>query len=83
MKHLPFISLISFGIIIISMYISTLLHFCDWEDCTHNYEYKSVSNFKSAYNAEEYSDLYLIELTHFLNPSWTYEECEDYVFSQN
>ena len=83
MKHLPFISLISFGIIIISMYISTLLHFCDWEDCTHNYEYKSVSNFKSAYNAEEYSDLYLIELTHFLNPTWTYEECEDYVFSQN
>ena len=82
MKHLPFISLISFGIIIISMYISTILHFCDWEDCTHNYEYKSVSNFKSAYNAEEYSDLYLIELTHFLNPTWTYEECEDYVFSQ-
>ena len=83
MKHLPFISLISFGIIIISMYISSLLHFCNWEDCTHNYEYKSVSNFKSAYNAEEYSDLYLIELTHFLNPTWTYEECEDYVFSQN
>ena len=83
MKHLPFISLISFGIIIISMYISSLLHFCNWEDCTHNYEYKSISNFKSAYNAEEYSDLYLIELTHFLNPSWKYEECEDYVFSQN
>ena len=83
MKHLPFISLISFGIIIISMYISSLLHFCNWEDCTHNFEYKSISNFESAYNAEEYSDLYLIELTHFLNPSWTYEECEDYVFSQN
>ena len=83
MKHLPFISLISFGIIIISMYISSLLHFCDWEDCTHNYEYKSFNNFESAYNAEKYSDLYLIELTHFLNPSWKYEECEDYVFSQN
>ena len=83
MKHLPFISLISFGIIIISMYISSLLHFCNWEDCTHNFEYKSFNNFESAYNAEEYSDLYLIELTHFLNPSWTYEECEDYVFNQN
>ena len=82
MKHLPFISLISFGIIIISMYISSLLHFCNWEDCTHNYEYKSFNNFESAYNAEEYSDLYLIELTHFLYPSWTYEECEDYVFNQ-
>ena len=65
------------------MYITSLLHFCNWEDCTNNYEYKSVSNFKSAYNAEEYSDLYLIELTHFLYPSWTYEECEDYVFNQN
>ena len=83
MKHLPFISLISFGIIIISMYISSLLHFCNWEDCTHNFEYKSFNNFESAYNAEEYSDLYLIELTHFLYPTWTYEECEDYVFSQN
>ena len=37
----------------------------------------------AAYNAEKYSDLYLIELTHFLYPSWTYEKCEDYVFNQN
>ena len=83
MKHLPFISLILFGVILILINISTLFHFCNWGDCTHNYEYKSFSNFESAYNAEEYSDLYLIELTHFLNPTWTYEECEDYVFSQN
>ena len=83
MRYLPSISLILFGVILILINISTLLHFCDWEDCTHNYEYKSVSNFKSAYNAKEYSDLYLIELTHFLYPSWTYEKCEDYVFSQN
>ena len=82
MKHLTTISLILFGVILILINISTLFHFCDWEDCTHNYEYKSNHNFKSAYNAEEYSDLYLIELTHFLNPTWTYEECEDYVFSQ-
>ena len=54
---------------IISVYILSLFHICNWEDCTHNYEYKSISNFESAYNAEEYSDLYLIELTHFLNPS--------------
>ena len=80
MKHLPFISLILFGVILILINISNLFHFCNWEDCTHNYEYKSFSNFESAYNAEEYSDLYLIELTHFLNPSWEYEECEDYIF---
>ena len=22
----------------------------------------------------------LIELTHFIHPSWKYEECEDYIF---
>ena len=82
MKHLTTISLILFDVILILINISTLFHFCDWEDCTHNYEYKSTHNFKSAYNADKNSDLYLIELTHFLNPTWTYEECEDYVFSQ-
>ena len=82
MKYLTFTSLILFGVILILINISTLFHFCNWEDCTHNYEYKSFSNFESAYNAEKYSDLYLIELTHFLYPTWTYEECEDYVFNQ-
>ena len=66
---------------IILVYTLSLFHICNWEDCTHNFEYKSENNFKSAYNAEEYSDLYLIELTHFLNPSWEYEECEDYIFN--
>ena len=66
--------------LIISVYIFSLFHICNWEDCTHNFEYKSENSFVSAYGSKDNSDLYLIELTHFLNPSWEYEECEDYIF---
>lgn len=67
-------------IIIILIYIFSSFHICTWEDCTHNFEYKSESNFVSSYGFKNNSDLYLIELTHFLNPFWEYEKCEDYVF---
>ena len=66
---------------IILLYILSFLHICNWEDCTHNFELRLEDNFVSAYGFEDNSDLYLIELTHFLNPSWKYEECEDYVFN--
>ena len=65
---------------IILLYMLSFLHICNWEDCTHNFELKLEDNFVSAYGFEDNSDLYLIELTHFLNPSWKYEECEDYIF---
>ena len=65
---------------IILLYILSFLHICNWEDCTHNFELRLEDNFVSAYGFEDNSDLYLIELTHFLNPSWKYEECEDYIF---
>ena len=64
-------------IIIILIYICSSFHICTWEDCTHNFEYKSENSFVSAYGFKDNSDLYLIELTH---PSWKYEECEDYIF---
>ena len=67
---------------IILLYVLSFLHICNWEDCTHNFEYKSENSFVSAYGFKQNSDLYLIELTHFLHPSWEYEECEDYVFNQ-
>ena len=66
---------------IILVYTLSLFHICNWEDCTHNFEYKSENSFVSAYGFEDNSDLYLIELTHFIHPSWTYEECEDYIFN--
>ena len=65
---------------IILLYMLSFLHICNWEDCTHNFELRLEDNFVSAYGFEDNSDLYLIELTHFLNPSWKYEECEDYIF---
>ena len=66
---------------LILLYILSFLHICNWEDCTHNFELRLEDNFVSAYGFEDNSDLYLIELTHFLNPSWKYEECEDYIFN--
>ena len=65
---------------VILMYILSLFHICNWEDCTHNFELRLEDNFVSAYGFEDNSDLYLIELTHFIHPSWKYEECEDYIF---
>ena len=65
---------------VILMYVLSLFHICNWEDCTHNFVLRLEDNFVSAYGFEDNSDLYLIELTHFLNPSWKYEECEDYIF---
>ena len=65
---------------IILLYILSFLHICNWEDCTHNFELRLEDNFVSAYGFKDNSDLYLIELTHFIHPSWEYEECEDYIF---
>lgn len=65
---------------IILLYLLSFLHICNWEDCTHNFEFKSEDYFVSAYGFKDNSDLYLIELTHFIHPSWKYEECEDYIF---
>ena len=65
---------------IILLYIMSFLHICNWEDCTHNFELRLEDNFVSAYGFKDNSDLYMIELTHFLHPSWEYEECEDYIF---
>ena len=66
---------------IILLYMLSFLHICNWEDCTHNFELRLEDNFVSAYGFEDNSDLYLIELTHFMHSSWEYEECEDYVFN--
>ena len=66
---------------IILLYVLSLFHICNWEDCTHNFELRLEDNFVSAYGFKQNSDLYLIELTHFIHPSWKYEECEDYIFN--
>ena len=58
------------------------IHQCNWNYCPHKGKLMISSNFISYWGYEEDTDGYLCEYTHFMNPSWTYEECEDYVFSQ-
>ena len=41
----------------------------------------NIDNFTSTWGYEPDTDGYYTELTHFINPNWTYEQCEDYVFS--
>lgn len=57
------------------------VHNCDWEDCSHFNEIIDQDNFISKWGYEPDTDGYYVELTHFMNPDWTYEQCEDYVFS--
>lgn len=56
-------------------------HYCDWEDCGHQGEVVDQNNFVSYWEYEEFTDGWCVEMTHFMNPEMTYEECEAYVFS--
>lgn len=58
-----------------------VLHDCNWEDCQHKGQIIDVKLFKSDWGYEEETDGYYVELTHFMNPDMTYEQCEQYVFS--
>ena len=69
-------------LILVIIYLSINKHYCNWEDCGHQGEILNQWTFSSEWGYEKDTDGYLCEYTHFMNPSWTYEECEDYVFSQ-
>lgn len=56
-------------------------HQCNWEDCDHVGQVMDQHAFTTAWGADEGTDAFYTELTHFMNPEMTYEECEDYVFS--
>ena len=66
---------ISFGI-----YFNMDRHYCDWEDCNHKGKEMDQFKFVSQWGYEEMTDGWCIEMTHFMNPEMTYEECEQYVF---
>ena len=65
------------GLLVLIIFTDVLKprHFCKMEDC-RIYGFKTFSS-----EFEEGSDGYYFELTHWNHPEWTYEECEDYVFS--
>lgn len=71
-----FTFLFSFGV-----YLNMDRHYCNWEDCDHQGKVMNQWLFSSEWGAEDYSDSWCTEITHFMNPEMTYEECEDYVFS--
>ncbi len=52
-------------------------HHCSWEDC----ELQGQITFHSTWNYEPYTDGWCCEKTHWDHPTWTYEQCEDYVFT--
>ena len=58
-------------------------YYCNWVDCEYQGEVISKDNFTSKWGYIPESDGYVVELTHFMNPKWTYEQCEEYVFKTN
>lgn len=68
-------------LILVVIYLSIDKHYCNWNDCDHQGRILNQWLFSSEWGAEEYSDTWCIEFTHFMNPEMTYEECEEYVFS--
>ncbi|MFD2922010.1 hypothetical protein ACFS6H_19980 [Terrimonas rubra] len=50
-------------------------HSCNWEEC----ELRSKIRFDVDY--EKDTDIYLMYLTHWNNPGWSYEQVENYMFN--
>ena len=60
---------------------TTQIHTCTWEDCDHQGEVINQWSFVSQWGNEEFTDGWCVEMTHFMDPQLSYEECEAYVFS--
>lgn len=58
-------------------------HYCNWEDCPHVGKIMDQHTFNSIWAGGyvEGTDGFYVELTHFMQPTWSYEQCEDYVMS--
>ncbi len=82
MKKIIFFLLIALSLSITSCNEKTT-HQCNWEDCEHNGEIMSPEYFTSYWGYDNYTDGYNVELTHYMNPNWTYEQCEDYIFNKS
>ena len=60
---------------------SNNLHTCNWENCSHYNKSVNVQTFSPEWGYEKDTDGYYIEITHIAQPTWTYEQCEQYVFT--
>ena len=67
--------------LVVFMCSNTNIHKCNWEDCNYQNKSVTVNNFKSTWGYEEHTDGFYVELTHIAQPDWSYEQCEEYVFS--
>lgn len=60
---------------------TTQIHTCNWEDCDHQGEVINQWLFVSQWGYEEMTDGWCVEMTHFMDPQLSYEECDAYVMS--
>lgn len=61
-------------------------HECPYKMCPYKGmpEYSVLSeDFLFKCECEEGSDCYYLDIIHFKNPNWTYDQCEDYLFKPN
>ena len=54
-------------------------HYCEWGDCMHLGEVMDQDKFKPKWGCKEYTDCYYGELTHFMQPTLTSQQVENYV----
>lgn len=66
---------------LIVMSVTSNKHRCNWEDCDHYGQEMDQHQFVSQWGYDEMTDGWCVEMTHFMSPELTYEQCEDYVFS--
>jgi hypothetical protein len=54
-------------------------HTCPFDECPYKgaFEFTEVKS-----ECEVDTDCYLLDVTHFNNPSWTYDQCEAYIWGE-
>ena len=80
-KNANWLAILLLIFLVVFMCNNTNIHKCNWEDCNYQNKSVTVNNFKSTWGYEEHTDGFYVELTHIAQPQWTYEQCEDYIFS--
>lgn len=80
-KNANWLAILLVIFLVVFMCSNTNIHKCNWEDCNYQNKSVTVNNFQSTWGYEEHTDGFYVELTHIAQPKWTYEQCEQYVFT--